>query len=190
MKILNRFNLSVIFECECETIKECVLKAKESNADLRYADLSSADLNCADLSSANLSGAYLYGADLSSANLSGANLGDADLYGADLRDANLRGANLSGAYLFDTNLSNANLYGAKIFNEKLSKNLIYINAGFDYQIWISDTKIKIGCQLHTTIAWSNFTDEEIEEMAGNRVLIFWQKNKDIILAIAKHHQGE
>lgn len=70
MKILNRFNSSVIFECKCNTMKECIEQAVKSYANLR-----------------------------------------------------------------DANLSGANFRGAKVFSETLTKNLIYINAGFDYQIW-------------------------------------------------------
>ena len=195
MKILNRFNFSVIFEYKCKTIKECVEKAIKSGANLSDANLYGANLYGADLRGANLYGAdlrganfrcaNLYGADLRGANFRCADLSGADLSDADLSDADLRGANLYGAYL-----SCANLYGATILDEKLTKNLIYINAGFDYQIWISDTKIKIGCKLHTTSEWERFNDREILEMDGKKALEFWHKNKEIILSLAKHHQGE
>ena len=83
MQILNRFNRSIIFNYEKET--------------LEGANLSGANLSGANLEDANLSGAYLSGANLSGANLSGANLSDANLSDAYLRGAYLRGANLSGA---------------------------------------------------------------------------------------------
>lgn len=57
---------TVLFEHECETIKECVEKAI----------LSGATLSGADLPDANLYGANLYGADLRGANLYGAVLRD------------------------------------------------------------------------------------------------------------------
>ena len=100
---------NVLFEYEKEsnTIKQTVLEAIKSGADLRYADLSGADLRYADLS----------GADLSFANLS-----DADLSGADLRNANLRDANLSFA-----NLSFANLRGADLSFAKTDKRYIQIS---------------------------------------------------------------
>ena len=159
MKILNRFNGSIIFKFECNTIKECVEEAIKNRANLSGADLSRADLSRADLSEANLSGADLSRADLSR---------------ADLNRANLRGANLSGA---------------SFLGEELTKNPLYINAGLNWQIWISDTKIKIGCQTHTTIAWSNFTDEQISKM-DNNALDFWKKWKEPILLLAKTHQGK
>ena len=103
MQIKNRFNNSVIFECEIEKNEEhlsfacmlgiCIKKALKNGANLRGADLSGADL----------SGAYLTGADLRGADLSDADLRDADLRGADLRGANLRGADLTGADLSGSN---------------------------------------------------------------------------------------
>ena len=86
LQIKSRWTGSVLFEYEKEnnTIKDTLIAAVKSGADL---------------SDAYLRGAYLRGADLSGANLSGANLSGADLSGANLSGANLSGANLSGAYL-------------------------------------------------------------------------------------------
>ena len=100
LQIKNRFTGSLIFEYESEknTIKETLLEAIKSKADLR---------------GANLREANLYGADLYGANLYGADLYCADLYGADLRGANLRGADLYGADLYGADLRGANLYDAK-----------------------------------------------------------------------------
>ena len=67
------------FEKENNSLKETLIAALKSRANLRYADLSGANFSCADLSGANLR--Y--------ANFSYADLSDADLSGADLRDANL-----------------------------------------------------------------------------------------------------
>ena len=97
---------SALFELDKEdnTIKDTLIEAIKSSADLRSANLSSANLCGADLSGANLYGAVLCGANLCdanlcSANLCGANLRDANLHGADLRCAVLRGADLYGADL-------------------------------------------------------------------------------------------
>jgi hypothetical protein len=74
----------VLFESEREnnTVKDTLLEAINSGADLSGANLSGADLYRADLYRANLSGANLLGADLSGANLSGADLSGANLSGA------------------------------------------------------------------------------------------------------------
>ena len=77
MQIKHRFISAVLWEGECENIREELTAALKSGANLR-----SADLIGADLSSANLRGADLRGADLR-----GANLRSADLRSADLRSA-------------------------------------------------------------------------------------------------------
>ena len=109
--IRNRWNCSVLFEWESlnNTVKETVIKAIKSGADLSGANLSGADLSEADLSEANLFAADLSGADLSGANLVGANLYEANLVGADLS-----GADLSKANLFAADLSKADLFAADL----------------------------------------------------------------------------
>ena len=112
----------VLFEYEKEnnTLKETVIEAVKSGANLYRADLSGANLSGADLSGADLyradlSGANLSGADLYRADLSGANLSGADLYRADLSGANLYRADLSGADLYRADLSGADLSGADLY---------------------------------------------------------------------------
>ena len=115
---------------EGPTVKEALLTAIRtdadlSDADLRGADLSGADLRDADLRDADLSGADLRDADLRDADLrdaylSGAYLSDADLRDADLRDADLRDADLSDAYLRDADLRDADLSGAYLSGADLS----------------------------------------------------------------------
>jgi hypothetical protein len=92
IEIKNRYNGTIIIAGEYENVRDAVLKAKKSGADLRSADLRGADLRGADLRGANLRSADLRGADLRSADLRGA-----DLYGANLSGADLYGADLSGA---------------------------------------------------------------------------------------------
>jgi uncharacterized protein YjbI with pentapeptide repeats len=103
-QIKNRFTGAIIFEHEAENLRDAVIAAVKSRADLSDANLSRADLSDADLSGANLSRA-----DLSDANLSRADLSDADLSGANLSYANLSRADLSDANLSGANLSDANL---------------------------------------------------------------------------------
>jgi uncharacterized protein YjbI with pentapeptide repeats len=107
-EIKHRFNGSILFVIETNSLKLAVDAAVRSRADLSGANLSRADL----------SGANLSGADLSGANLSGANLSGADLSLADLSGANLSGADLSRAYL-----SLANLSGADGINKYLTTHL-------------------------------------------------------------------
>ena len=97
IQIRHRYNSSVLFECEADSVKIAVKLAIEAKANLYMANLSGADLSRADLSVANLSRADLSVANLSVANLSGANLSGANLSGADLSRANLSGADLDFA---------------------------------------------------------------------------------------------
>jgi len=88
----------VLFEYEKKnnTIRETLIKAVNSGADLHGADLSDAHLRGADLHGADLHGAHLRGADLSDAHLHGADLSDADLHGAHLHGAHLSDAEYKG----------------------------------------------------------------------------------------------
>jgi hypothetical protein len=72
MKIKNRWTNETIFENDSDNMRDTVIAAVKSRADLYGADLSGADLRGAYLSGADLSGADLRGAYLSGADLSGA----------------------------------------------------------------------------------------------------------------------
>jgi hypothetical protein len=87
IQIKHRYTGAVLYEGEHASLREAVIAAVESGA--------------------NLTGANLTGANLSGAYLSGANLSGADLSGANLTRANLTRANLTGAYLSGANLSGA-----------------------------------------------------------------------------------
>ena len=86
-EIKHRWTGAVLYAGDGETLRDAVVAAVDSHADLRGADLLGADLSGADLLGANLRDADLSGANLSGANLRDANLRDADLSGADLIDA-------------------------------------------------------------------------------------------------------
>jgi hypothetical protein len=114
IEIKHRYTNNVLFACDLDTIKEAIVEALSSGADLCGADLRGADLRGANLRGANLYDANLRGTNLYGANLCGANLYDANLYDANLRGADLRGANLRGADLYGANLRGTNLYGANL----------------------------------------------------------------------------
>ena len=113
MKILDIYGKE-LWSDDRPTVRESVIAAVVSAADLRDADLRGAELY-----DANLRGANLRDADLYDAELRGANLRDADLRGADLYDADLRGADLRGADLRDANLRDADLRGADLYDADL-----------------------------------------------------------------------
>jgi uncharacterized protein YjbI with pentapeptide repeats len=115
VKVLHNVTKEVIFKSEHKTIKETIVFAVSSRADLR--------------------GANLRGANLRGANLWGANLREANLRGANLWGANLRGADLWEADLWEAELSNTKFYG-KGGAVKLKKNQVadFLNAlGFQVE---------------------------------------------------------
>ena len=65
VEIKSRFDSSILFSIETDTLKLAVELGVKSGADLSRANLSRANLSGADLSGANLSWANLSGADLS-----------------------------------------------------------------------------------------------------------------------------
>lgn len=125
-EIKHRWTNAVLFSFEADDLREAVVQAVKSGADLSDADLSDAYLR-----GANLSNADLNGANLSNAKLIGANLRDADLRGADLSGADLSGAYLEGANLRDADLRDADLRGANLSGADLSDaSLVYFKTDF------------------------------------------------------------
>lgn len=49
---------------------------------------------------------------------------------------------------------------------------------------IQKCMIRIGCEYHSTREWSEFTDEQIDNMNKNGALSWWKENKEIVLFIA------
>ena len=96
-EIKNRWNGSILFECEALSLKLAVEAAVSKGVSLCAANLSAANLRDADLSGADMSDADLRATDLSDADLGATDLSDADLGGANLRATDLSGADLSGA---------------------------------------------------------------------------------------------
>jgi uncharacterized protein YjbI with pentapeptide repeats len=138
---------------------------------LRHADLRYSDLRHVDLLGADLRYSDLLGADLRYSDLRGADLRYSDLLGVDLRHANLLGADLRDANLRDA-------------------DLIVLQMDL-WTAYITTNNIRIGCQSHTLIEWENFTDEEILEMHPG-ALEYWNKNKEVIIALCKrfNNKGE
>ena len=164
IKIVSRWNSDqILFEGDEESLKDLLVKAAATGANLIDADLRGANLIDADLRGANLSGA--------------------DLRGANLIDAYLRGANLRGANLIDADLS-----GAKIDGEELTKEPLMIQ-GLCYWILITEGYMRIGCKRYTHQEWAEFKDPTIAAM-DSKALNFWGEWKDTLLTICKKHSAE
>ena len=176
MKVeIKNFNGSVLYSCEALSTRECLIMAVKDGADLREANLYEANLYGANLYGANLYGADLYEANLYGANLYGANLYGADLYGADLYGADLRGADLYGA----------DLRGADGENITIKMQPIQIDA-IDYYIFIYDSHMKIGCEIHAIKDWFSFSNDRIAKMDGKTALKFWNMWKSPLKEICKN----
>ncbi len=144
--IKHRWTGVAIYTGGGETLRDVVVSAVKSGA-----DLSSANLRGANLSSANLSGADLRGADLRGADLSGA-----DLRSADLSGANLSGAYLSGAYLRGAYLSGAYLSGDKLVGNRPVLQIGPVGSRADYLVaYLTDAGVMVraGCFLGTLDAF-------------------------------------
>ena len=178
-EVKSRFNTSVLFSLETDSMKLCVEAAVKSGADLSNAnlygaDLYGADLSRANLSRANLSNAYLYGADLSRADLSRANLSNAYLYGADLSNAYLYGADLSNTYLYGADLYGADLYGVNLSGAD-DKKLTLVGERPWMQLG------PLGSRNATLLAF--LTDAGVYVRAG----CFWDTLEAFKAAVAKNH---
>ena len=133
-------------------------------------------------------------ADLSNANLYNAYLSHADLSHADLSNAYLSRADLSNADLIYADLSNANLSNANFENTKRGDWIInstpIVMQGLSYEVIIFDEHMEIGCEHHSFNAWSEFTDEEIFSMDGNRAKEFWENHKLTLLTMCEFKAGK
>jgi uncharacterized protein YjbI with pentapeptide repeats len=205
IEIKSRFIGEVLFAHEAEenSIKITLKAALQADANLRGANLYGANLRGANLYGANLYGADLYGADLYGANLRGADLRGADLRGANLRGANLRGANLRGADLYGADLRGAdlrganlrgadlrgaNLRGANLYGDKLTKTPLFLY-NLTWDVTITTTFLRIGCQVHLISDWASFSDDRISEMSS-AALEFWRKYKSAIMALCEAHKAD
>jgi len=135
---------NVLFSAAVLTIKDLLIAAVKSGADLYGANLYGADLY-----GANLRGADLRGADLRGASLRGADLYGADLYGADLRGADLRGADLRGADLYGANGKKQKTAAMKVFSDL-----------YRYEVWAvlfedGSRWIRMGCLWKSLEKWED-----------------------------------
>jgi Pentapeptide repeats (8 copies) len=155
---------NILFSSSVFTVKDLLVEAAKSGADLHGADLHGADLRGADLHGADLRGADLRGADLHGADLRGAYLYGADLRGANLYGADLCGANLCGANLRGANLCGAYLHGAYLHGadgEKQKTHSIRVFSGlYRYEIWAvlfedGSRWIRMGCLWKSIDDWDS-----------------------------------
>lgn len=189
-EILNRWTSNVQVTAQIECAEDAAVSVKLGLA-VKWAISTDADLSDADISHADLSGANLSRADLTGADLGDADISRANLSRADLSDANLSRANLSGAYLGDANLGDAENLGQVIWD--IGRKMVATIApvffeGGTLPVMVTDGHIKIGCQIHTTVAWAAFDGAAIARMSSG-VPEFWAVWKAPILSLAAAHQA-
>ena len=102
--------------------------------------------------------------------------------------ADLCGANLYGADLYGANLCDANLYGANLCGDKLTKTPLFLY-NLEWDVTITTTFLRIGCQVHLISDWASFDDDRISEMSSS-ALTFWRKYKSVIMALCEAHKAE
>jgi len=71
-------------------------------------------------------------------------------------------------------------------NANIKKSPICIS-GSKWHITITNCNIAIGCELHTTEEWTNFTDKEISNMSDG-ALDWWNEWRGFVLSVAKGYQ--
>ena len=186
-QIKNRWDESVLFECEVPddissglSTRYALGQAVKADANLAYANLADANLTDANLTYANLADANLTGANLTGANLTYANLADANLADANLTDANLTVANLTGANLTGANLADAKWKGGIVINKPPIQLF-----GLRWRVTILEKHMQIGCELHKLSDWAKYDDARIAAMDGRNALRFWRAHKDVLLGLAR-----
>ena len=154
-------------------------RANLHGANLHGADLREANLREANLREANLRWADLHEANLRWADLREANLREADLHGANLREANLRWADLHGADLHEADLREANLHGTGCLHARFG----------GYDVWVSPTHTRVGCQFHANEAWLGLSFDSAEKMAdGARE--WWRLYRGCVFAMIESAQRQ
>ena len=81
----------------------------------------------------------------------------------------------------------ARVYGNAWVYGNASKSPVLIS-GLCYQVTITDTHIKIGCEYHAIDDWASFTDSRIRQMDGDHAITFWNEHKSSIMALAESHK--
>ena len=105
-----------------------------------------------------------------------------------LKAALSAGANLRGADLYGANLHGANLRGANLYGDKLTKTPLFLY-NLEWDVTITTTFLRIGCQVHLISDWASFDDDRISAMSSS-ALTFWRKYKSAIMALCEAHKAE
>ena len=112
-------------------------------------------------------------------------LGLAVVWGAKNK-INMAGANVAGAYMEGANMEGANVAGANVAGCKgadMDSGRAPIQLyGLRWPVTITDSQMRIGCQLHAFSAWRDFSPAQIRLMDSNATA-FWKAHKATLFAL-------
>ena len=188
MNIIRWDTKEILFEKECDSVKELMVEAFEKGisfyrADLKGADLTDITLVNSNFIEADFTGAILYNSNLQDSNFSNAklvnvdfryaNLSEVDFNSSILRDSFLMVANLKGAKFTRADLTNCDLSYTNLKYASLSKAILKnanLTNAFLEDTWLTDTDI-------TNIKISNVIGNmrEIKSMRVDRFKIAWTR---------------
>jgi len=160
-----------------------VFTSKMREANLFVANLSEADLSYSDLSNINLRGADLSNANLRNSNLCNADLRNVNLSNTDISNSNLDKANLQGANLHNALMNNVSLEQTNLCNVVGNKQEIKSMHIEEYDIVFTNEKLYIKDRCFSIEKWKNFTDDDIKQEGGIKLLHWWAKWKGIVFTV-------
>ena len=82
----------------------------------------------------------------------------------------------------------AQVYGDVQVSGNAQKTPICVT-GLHYSVTITDSEMRIGCELHSHAEWAAFDDERIAKMDGRAARKFWDEHKATLLALCKSHRA-
>ena len=176
MEIKNRYTGEVIFSDNSDNIKDTLLNAIKSRADLRGCDLRECDLRECYFYESDLRGSSLNGSSLNGSSLNGSSLRECDLRECDLRGCDLRGCNLYGI-----DLTGCKLYGAVIHEA-------YLQMYCKWYVSIKDNTIQIGCKNKTIDEWDNWFSNSNEEFFTSRDTEDFKRIKAMFYAYKTYYE--
>lgn len=135
-------------------------------------------------------------ADFSGCDVSGLDFSHADLKCASFKSAVCVGTNFSHTSLYKTTFERANLEGANFKGALLVKvdgddNFIKNIKLPVYHIAYTKDRLQIGCQDHSILEWTTFSDSEIAAMDTDKdAVTWWNEYKEHILNTIKNNPAK
>jgi uncharacterized protein YjbI with pentapeptide repeats len=138
----------------------------------------------------NFRGGDFWGGDFLGGNFRGGNFLGGDFLGGNFRGGNFLGGNFRGGDFLGGNFRGGdfrggNFRGGDFWGEKIAHKPLSLY-GLHWGVWISETRMAIGCQVHTHNDWAEFDDHAIAAM-DRQALRFWRENKAFLLAMCAAH---